>query len=318
MTVVTVQLLATDGAISEITVDLPPVTAGGITDGRDVNASNTGLTGAGIDPASLTTTGGTTYGTAFNGQTISGKRFTGTVSVTGSGITFSGCESQIGGANAIGFQVTGADNTFEDLTIIPTAGHSFYIGIHNSGSGTTIQRCDISGGENLITNDGPANDYLIQLNYLHDNSIVSNSSGHPDCIEVYGGSGGTISKNNINLGALADDAGINIAPFGGSTSTNNITIADNFILGGIVDVLVDLQSSGTINYLAVLRNWISGYTNPNVIGRYAALQNQDRRAIVSTAAEQAADPTAILWADNTWWACAGLSPDRTGQPVTFG
>lgn len=292
---------------------------GAVVHGRDVHAdgSNTGIAGIGVSSGSLTNTGATTYST--NGQTITGRRFTGTVSITGSNITLSGCQIDLAGSFSKGIYVTGNNVTIEDCTIFATSGQSMYMCIHASGgTGLMIRRVNATGGENVVTIE--TSGVTIEDSYLHHPSNASNPGGHKDVIEVYGGSDTLIQRSRLVHDA-DETAVINIAPWFGSTSVANTIVQDCYIDGGIMHFVVDLQSTGTITYTKVLRNDMGGHTAPGVIGRYAALNNSDGRSVVNTQAAQNSAPNSILWptsgGDQSYWVdCADLSPDRTGQVIS--
>lgn len=297
------QLSASDNQLSSL-----------ITHGSQVNATNTGIAGVGVARASLTATGSTIYGTS--GQTISGRLFTGTVTLNGNNITLERCQIETNGMNTMGVIVNGTGCVIQDVTIVPPSS-STYICININADDTTVRRVNASVSENIITVS--ANNVLIEESYLHDTSNLANPSAHQDIIEVYGGSNVTIRKNRL---FMHDDetAAINIAPWWGSSSSDNVWIDDNWIDGGNAHILVDLQSTGTINGTRVRRNHMAGHTAPGVFGRYAALQNNDNRTIVQTEGAQGSSPGSILWPTsgpdaNYWQDCSDLSPDQTGQIV---
>lgn len=281
------------------------------------DATNTGIAGIGVSRASLAAGGaGGTFTTP--GQTISGKLFTGNVTLNGDNSTLSGCQIEDSGSSEQVIIVGGNNVTIEDCTILAASG-SFYIGIHcNNGSGTQVLRCNISLGENLMTIE--ADSVTVQDSYLHDTSLASNPTGHADVIEVYGGSGHTIKHNTLKQTAALGDSPINIAPWQGTTSVNGVAITDNFIDGGNSHILVDLQSTGTIHNVSVLRNQMGGHTDNGI---YSAFQDNDSRGTVETPTAQTSNPNALLWPQlsgnpdiNLWEQCTGLSPDKTGQIVT--
>jgi hypothetical protein len=286
----------------------------GITHGQQINATNTGITALGLTDANLTSQGSVTYST--NGQTITNRLFTGSVNVTGSNITLRGCKwSFAGGSATKALSVTGSGLLVEYCTIAPSSG-SWYMGI-DTGPSSTIDYCNISGSENNITTY--ANGVTIRRSYLHDASNASNPSGHRDCIEVYGGATVMIELCRLTHPA-GETATLNIAPWSGSDLVSNCTVQDNFIDGGNMHFVVDLQSSGSITNTRVKRNKMGGHTDPNVGGRYWALNDVQGRGTVENEAALSANPNAILWptsgADrNTWDECSDLSPDRTGQTV---
>ena len=307
-----------------------------IVDGRNVSASNTGIAGIGVNHTSLTSTGSTAYGSGFNGQTITGKLFTGEVTVTGSNITLSGCAFAWGGAvgngTDIALEVSGSNCTIEDCTFDPTnfganPSNALYIAcLISGGSGNTVQRCDIGRTENGITMDsGTITNPLIQWNYIHD--LVGNDN---DCIEVYGAVSGLQVLNNWltqspapgNVSNGGAESSFNIAPYASGHSVANTLVQGNFMDGGIVSVVVDNQSTGTITFTKFVGNFDGGHQNA-VVGQYTALQNNDGRAITHDDTAQASDPNSIQWPNagvnaNHWYACTGLTPDNSGQIIDEG
>jgi hypothetical protein len=290
--------------------------AAAITHGQQVNATNSGIAGLGLVDGDLTSTAGQTYST--NGQTITNRLFTGGVTVSGSNVTLQGCKFRFaGGLNSKALVVTGSNVTIRGCTLVPSSG-SWYMAIHASaGTGLLVDACDISGAENNMTVETES--VTVQYSYLHDSSNISDTSGHRDAIEIYGGSGHTLKLNRITHPA-GETAAINIAPWFGSTVVANVTIDDNFIDGGNMHMVVDLQSTGSITNTRVRRNRMGGHTDPAVIGRYVALNDVDGRGTVETEGALTSAPNKILWpttgADlNTWQECSDLSPDRTGQTI---
>jgi hypothetical protein len=302
------------GATDSVTADLVLGGGGAITHGRQVNATNTGITGAGISAGSLTSNAGGTYST--NGQTITGYAFTGTVTLNGDNITLSGCTVTLSGSSSKGVIINGAGCIVEDCTITAPSGQSMYMGIHvSNGTNATIRRCDISRGENNMTiENGPT---TVTESYLHDSSNASNPGGHRDCIEVYGGNDVTLNKNRL-VHPTGETSVVNIAPWWGSTSVDSCTIDDNWIDGGMEHIIVDLQSTGTITNTRIRRNDFGGHT---ANGDYFALLDNDGRGTVGTEAALTSNPNAILYppsgADaNYWQDCTGLAPDRSGTIAT--
>ena len=297
-----------------------PTPDAGITHGQQINDSNTGYTSY-LDPdlgrvlvlGDLTSQAGQTFST--NGQTITKKRFTSQVTVTGDNITFIGClfgdyESVVIGGAASG-------TTLQYCTVIGS-GTSAYEGILNQGASTTITRCDVSNAENCLTNDGGADNLIIEESYLHD-PLSDDPGAHHDVIEIYGGSSVIIRKSRIMM-TEHETAPINIASAFGDI--NGVDVLDNFIDGGNQHIIVDNQGSA-LTRVRVLRNKMGGHTEP-AYARYSPLNNADypNRAIVTTQAAQDADPEAILWPAtgpdvNTWDECSDLTPDNTGVVISF-
>lgn len=306
------------GRTYAITVgSLPAV--GGISHGQQVNASNTGLVALGLDDTDLISTPGAVYSTP--GQTITNRLFTDQVRITANNITLRNCKIRwAGSANAKAVIVTGSNVTLKNCLIVPSSG-SWYMGVNASGgSGLTIDACDISGCENLLTIDAGVDNVTVQYSYMHDSSAVSNPGGHRDVIEVYGGSNHSIRMNRL-VHPPGETAAINVAPFYSNTSVSNVNVDDNFIDGGNMHVCVDKQSTGTQTFLRFRRNVMGGHTDPAVAGRYYALNDVKGVGLVDTEAALAATPTKILWPAtgpdvNRWGECSDLTPDRTGQIIT--
>ncbi len=291
---------------------------GGITHGQQINATNTGIAGAGLTVGDLTSQAGTTYAT--NNQTVTGRRFTSPVVISADGVTLSNCLFDFAGGSATrALRVTGNNATLNNLTIATNGASSYYHSILIEGNGCTVYRCDLSQAENVIEDDG--DNTLILESFLHNAQAISNPGGHVDVIEVYGGNNHTYRRCRLGDASLDVTATINIAPWFGSSSVAGVLIEDCFIDGGNAHVLVDLQSTGTITNVKVVRNIMGGHTSTGVFGRYTPLQNSDSRAITGSDAAQALNPGSIQWpttgADlNTWGECSDLSPDRTGQTVS--
>lgn len=294
--------------VTEVT---PP---GEITHGRQVLATNTGLVAAGVSEASLQTVNGATYST--NGQVIEGKLFTGSVVVSGNNVTIRNCKFMMSGQNTKSLAITGSGVRVEYCLF--TSSTAVYMQLHVGGANATIYRCNAGLGENIVTIE--AGGCRIEESYLHDATNAANPSAHRDTVEVYGGNDTTIIRSKL-VHPAGETSTINIAPWWGSTSVNTTTIDDNYIDGGHAHILVDLQSSGTIQNTRVRRNDFGGHTAPNIFGRYAALQNSDGRAISQNETQLSVNPNSILWpssgADANYWAdCSDLVPDRTGQVAT--
>jgi hypothetical protein len=284
-----------------------------------VNATNTGIAGKGLVSGDLTPQAGTTVNTP--GTTFLRRRFTSTVTVAADNVTFRECLFTHGGGSLTrGINHTaGANLLVEDCTIVPSSG-SWYFGIAlGGGDDTIIRRCDISNCENnlLIESD----DVLLEFSYLHDSSNASNPSGHRDAIEVYSGSNMHIRMNRITHPA-GETAAINIAPWSGGSDVDNCLVEDNFIDGGNMHVVIDLQSSGDITNTRFKRNKFGGHTDPGVVGSYFALNNVQGRPAYDTELELAGNVSGILWSTddldpdrNTWDECDDLIPDRTGETV---
>lgn len=285
-----------------------------VSHGREITAANTGLAGAGISPASLATVTGATISTP--GAIVEGKRFTGTLNVPADNVTVRNCMFTAYGEAAFMLRNDGKGTRVEHCTFAPPAGHSAYEGILSGANDLTVFRCDISGCENDITTTGD-NAAIVEC-YLHDPATQDNPTGHRDIIEVYGGAGVSILRCRLTMDA-GETAPVNCAPWSGSMSVSDLTVADCYIDGGNYHVLVDLQSSGAIERTRILRNDMGGHTNP-ANQRYWALLDHNDRGVVGTEAALLAAPSSILWptsgADaNRWVNCADLAPNRSNQII---
>src|SRR5882762_6296687 len=100
---------------------------GGITHGRQVNASNTGLNYNGIDPATLTPSARTSFD--VDNEVIEGLSFTGRVDVNANGVTIRNCMWVGGGESTFGILVIGDGLTMEGVTIKPAPATAWYIGL---------------------------------------------------------------------------------------------------------------------------------------------------------------------------------------------
>jgi len=303
-------------------------TSAAITNGEQMNATNTGLAGDGISASSLTpVSGSVTYGTSFNGQTISMKSYTGTVTISGNNITLKDCKVYTGGLNVDGIVVTGDNDTVQNclITAPPNQSLSHGVWIPTTGSDSAhIYRNDISRSDNLLTTYGT--NVQIMYNYMHETENASDPSDHPDGMEIYGGGPVNIQYNRIVEGDLYDSP-INAAPYNNYTLTD-MSVVDNFLDNGQAMTLIDNQSTAQpgqagIRNTRIERNVMGGHSNPDTngsLGIYAALENYDNRPIVQDEAGLTANPLAILWPTsganaNHWGECSDLVPDKTGQIV---
>ena len=236
--------------------------------GQAMNATNTGYAGDGLTAADLTpVTGPVTYGTAFNGQTITGKAYSNTVTVTGSNITIRDCSLTYGGLDTFGFRLAGSNNRVDHCTITSPAGQSMYEPVFfNPGSnGNSATYNNISRGAQAITTYGV--NVTIANNYTHDTSTASDSTQHPDGIEVYGGGPVLIRDNRIEEDNPYD-APINVAPWG-SYKVQGLTVQGNFLDNGQSIILLDNQNSSCAGATGdclintrVLRNAFGGHQCP--------------------------------------------------------
>ncbi len=290
---------------------VPAVVAPVVGSGQSINATNTGLAYAGVLESALTSMAAQTVTTG--NQTITGKTITGMLKLSGDNITVRNCVIVNSGASAFGVVMDGANCRLENCVVRRPANASMLCSVIVGGTNAVISRCDLSGGENIVTSEGVGT--VIEDSYLHDISIISNPSGHADVVEVYDGSA-TIRRNRMVMGATVDGV-VNIAPYSAGMAVTSCLIDDNFMDGGQAHVLIDNQAGGISN-VKVRRN---GHTaSSGGFPAYNALQNNDGRPIVTTEAAQASNPDAILWgteADkNVWGETGSLVPNQTGQEVS--
>src|SRR5215471_17683560 len=296
----------------------PPPPPGTFAPGESLNATNTGYAADGVTASQLTPQGAITYGTAFNGQTITLKAYTGTVYISGSHITIKDCSLTNGGLNAVGFEMHGSYNTVQNCTITSPAGQSMYEPVWVFGDHNTVDGVNISRGENALTTYGT--NVTIRNSWLHDTSLASQPSDHPDSIEVYGG-GNVLILNNRIVEACGGpsstppcpysgqpgmfDSPINVAPYN-SYKVQGLTIQGNFLDNGQGATLIDNQNTScagaTGNCLInvkVVGNAFGGHqcpaSNPQCIGIFTPLENYENRVFVQTDAGLAANPNAIEW-----------------------
>lgn len=303
----------------------------GITHGRQVNATNTGIAKWGLTAGSLAAASSGTVSTP--GTVITEKRFSAGILVTGNNVTIRRCLIEdVAAAAGVIATVRAANVRFEDCTIRPSSG-SCWQGIFGEDGGgydgLIISGCDVSGCENNMSlNDSPSS-VTVEYSYIHDSSNVSNPGGHQDCIEVYGGTNILFTKSRITHNNM-DTATFNLAPWSGPSYVNGCNIFDCFIDGGNQVVLEDAQSRDTGGYvrnLRVLRCDIGGHQNP-AVGRYIAWSQSDGEADADgpavsrprheTEAALAATPNGYLWPStgpdvNRWAECQDLTPDLSGQ-----
>lgn len=289
----------------------------GITHGRQITAANTGLNYHGVSAASLVSQGATVI--SGNNQVISGKAFTGTVSITGSGNTLQDFTITQGGANTYGLNISGSGNTVVGGKIAPTNGTSMYcaVGVGDNAANTTLTGLDVSGAENLLQTTGSG--LVVKSCYGHDASVISDTAGHVDGVEMMSGSI-LFQFNRWEEGPLKGDGAFNISPYAATHAVTYAQVWDNFIDGGQNHLLVDNQTtnSNAIQGVSVLRNDFGGHTNPASPGIYSPFYNRNGRAVVETTAALAATPTAVHWpssgADANYWAecyrvVTGINPD---------
>lgn len=292
---------------------IPPA-ADAISNGQEINASNTGLNFAGVSESNLVVTNGATY--SVDGQVIENRLFTDAVILSGNNITIRNCRITISpGANNKAIIVTGSGCTLEGL-LVDTASGSGYMGVDVRGDNLTVQRCNISSFENNITIS--ASGTLIDESYLHDSSTVTNPGGHRDCIEIYAGAGHVIRKSRLTH-PTAETAVINIAPWFTGASVSGVDIIDNMLDGGNMLIIADNQSAGIFN-VRILRNKMGGHT---AVSPYLPRRDADGNdpVIVRTPAEQSLNAQSLLWPTtgfniNIWAECDDLTPNLNGDTVT--
>jgi hypothetical protein len=292
-----------------------------ITHGVQMGESNTGLNYRGVSRSSLTPTlGPQTFSTA--GQTVQGKYFDNTVHISANNITVQDCLMEGGTLNRYGFVVDNGvtGTTFSGVTVRRGVNASWYICLQTNptSSGTTVSRCDISGGKTQFTNYGDNTQLL--YSYFHDTDLTSDLTNHPDNLEWYGGNNGLIQYCSMPMGTIQFDASVNIAPFS-TYSVNGLTIADSWLDGGQAQIIGNGGSNSVLN-VAVLRNKFGGHSNPDTVmsfGVYKACSYWAVQGICDTTAQQSASGgLKILWPStgpdvNYWYGCSDLSPDNTGQ-----
>lgn len=306
-------------------------TVGGITHGRQINASNTGLNYNGINPSTLTPVSGPQeYSTP--GQVISGKSFNNTVYISGDNITIRNCKILYGGDASFGVSIQANNVTVEGCLITAPTGQSLYepIAIDGSTTGATIHRCDISRGAQFITTN--AFNVTIIENYMHDCATDSDRTQHPDGIEVFGSQNTVIARNWLSMGTDPNvsyyDGVVDIGAIPNDMHPNvaGCTVEDNYLQGGQEIILTDNthDTAGKITNLIVRRNDMDQLTDAGSGQQYFgpghALLDYDGHPIVQTAAAQAANPFAILWPTsgpdaNHWVNPSNISPSWAGLTV---
>jgi hypothetical protein len=257
---------------------------------------------------------------SVDGQVVEGKLFDSKVTVTGDNVTILNCRSVGGGVNVIGFNILGSNVTLEGVEVAAAAGTSWYIGVQilDGAAGTIVRGCNLSGGENNLTNYGIGS--LAADSYIHDASADGKTGAHADNVEVYGGSM-TFDRCNLPMGPLKEDASINVAPFG-NRSVTLMRVVDSVLDGGQAHILAGGDANDSVTNIQVLRNDMGGHTNPDTAGSfgiYMPCSFWQAHGLAETQAEQDASGGAkILWPSmgpdvNRWAGCSDLSPDKTGQ-----
>ena len=303
--------------LQAVTATLTP--ASGITHGRQVFATNTGIAGIGLTRSQLTPSGSITVSTP--GAVVSNMLVSGTLTVAADNVTISGCQVENSGSAAFCIVVQASNCTIQNCTVVPpgVAGSaSAYMGVvAQIGGGLIIRSCDISYCENNVSLNNDGGSTLIETSFLHDASNVLNPLGHRDCIEVYAGVNVNIRKNKL-LHPTGETSVVNIAPWSGNASVITCNVDDNYIDGGHMHFVDDLQSTGVIQNVRVRRNDMGGHTTPNVGGIYWGLNS--KQPITQTEAGLTSNPNQVLWPFtgpdvNYWVNCASLTPNRTGMII---
>lgn len=300
------------------TTTTPPVTTG-ITHGRQVNATNTGIARAGLTRSQLTASGSINATTP--GQVITGKNITGKVTITADNVTLRNSWVTNSGAGAVLIDVLGNNFTMENVTATPGPGNAAYQCVWvEDGTGHKIIGSNISRCENLISlND--SGQVTINQNWLHESAALG--AGHKDGIEVYAGDNVQITQNRIEHPSYTETAAINVAPWSGASHVDGLTVTDNYIDGGHMHFVLGVLSSGYIRDIKIKRNDFGGHTTPSVGGYYWAINVHSGVAgHVQTDAEQPAARTKVVFPDsgpdaNYWVGGADMSPNRSGQIATW-
>jgi len=247
----TVPVIAANGARSTLTMPDPVISTGSWPD-----ASTTGYGNTVLVPA-------TTNSLNVPGATYSGLHFTGVVTISASNVTLSNCLITANPADpwSLGLNGTLTEVVVKNVTIIgagkgtlqSSAAYGFYV---QGNVGVTFDACDISQvGQNAI-NDG---NIVVKNCYIHD--LNSGPGTHYECI-YYGGAGGTnpnfsldIEHNTLNN--QRNNAAMYVAnDFG---AINNVTINNNLLIdsnaAGSFTCYVDgALSAHSITNVAVTNN----------------------------------------------------------------
>lgn len=305
-----------------------------ITHGRQITASNTGIAGAGLTSDDLESAAGPLI--TSDNTTLEGYRFTSNVKIAADGCTIRNCLFDFAGeADLRCLIIEGTGNTVEYCTMVPT-GPAAYEGIYMQDGlafDTTLTRLHIENVAHLITDECGGNGLdggyglILAESYLV-GPAADQVGQHLDCIQCYGG-GSSYSKLYDRCWIEAIQGGVycvNVTPFG-SNSVGGLDVFDCYMDQGNSHILAaDNQTSGVVHNLRVKRCGMGGWTNNS---DYNPLQLDGSITVVETDAEQASEPTSIVWPTtgddaNLWEVQAGnpggLSPDRTGaaaDPAVF-
>jgi len=241
--------LTRNGYLSEkITLAIYP----GLVDFPD--ATNVGLAGVGLVHGDLTDSGITA--TSSNGEVLEDLDLA-SLTVQHDNVTIRRCRIQDTGLWIVHTGNAPLNLTIEDCDIAalgstPNVDRYILIG-EGASDGLTVQRCNLSGAENIIRPTG-ADNIVIRDNFIHSFSSPK-AEPHYDGIEILssGGSGHLIEHNHIYLDQN-DTGTVNYTPEG-SSSASNITVRNNRLRGGGYTLYFrDDQTSGSITNVVVTHN----------------------------------------------------------------
>jgi hypothetical protein len=188
------------------------------------------------------------------GLLVEGCSFTGHITANASNVTFLGCQFTTGsGAGSSALTLNASNYTVQYCTIGPPAGNSVQYGVYvDSGTGLTVDHCNLYGWQNAISNTSPM---TITNNYIHDPTLAGGA--HVDgIICLYGVAGITISGNTI-LNPLTQTSAIalyNESPFGTYSGT---TVSGNLLGGGGYAMYCGTESGHSSTGLTVSGNWFT-------------------------------------------------------------
>ena len=177
------------------------------------NASNTGYLG---NEADLVPTSGRTINDS--GVIIENERITDTLAINGANVTVRNCVI-LGGFFGIDASDTADGLIIEDTTFI--GGDNCCVAV-NAATDVTIQRCNISAGEDGIKI--AATNGLVANNFIHD--LQADVESHNDGIQVTGALGIVIEGNYIEGRDTSD-----IAMFEADGAYDNVIIRNNYLTG---------------------------------------------------------------------------------------
>lgn len=202
--------------------------ASDITHGSQVDASNTGPTGA------LTASGGLDINTP--GATVEDLDITGQVHITADNVTLRNCRITYQGPYPL-YVDGAADVLIEDVEVDGTDGNS--ICVYLSGSpGATLRRCNIHGGNDDVRMQD--NNQTIEFCYIW--GLFRVPLGHHDILQMRRGDNCIIRGNNLQaynpVGNNGEPDAMNACYQGGSlltgtTGFDNLLMEYNLFNGGI-------------------------------------------------------------------------------------